>query len=86
MDTLFVGVFLPNVKIRLHGNFFHTVQRHHIEIPDRFVVLRRISCCHDDPAFRNRMISEGLALQKLEHRRGQSLGHAVDLINEKNSL
>ena len=53
-------IFPEYLIIRLHLDFLHTVQRHHIEIPDGFVVLRRIAGSYDDPALRNRMISKVL--------------------------
>ena len=79
-------IFPEYLIIRLHLDFLHTVQRHHIEIPDGFVVLRRIAGSHDDPALRNRMISKGLALEKLQHGRSQRLRHTVNLIDKKNPL
>ena len=86
MDSFFVGVFFPDIKFRLYGDFFHTVQSHDVKIPDGFVIFRRVSCRHNDPAIWNRMVSKGLALKELEHGRSQCFGNAVDLIDEKDAF
>ena len=86
MQLILYRIFLPYCEVRLHLDFFHTVHRDDIELPDRFIILRRISRCHDHPALRDRMISEHLALQKLQHCRSERLRHAVDLIDKENAL
>ena len=86
MDPGLYRVFPPYAVIRLHLNFLYTVQGNHVEFPNGFVVLRRVSCCHDNPALGNWVIAEGLALKKLKHGRGQSLGYTVDFVDEQNSL
>ena len=86
VHTSCIGILSPRIKIRLHLDLFHTIHGHHIKFPDGFVVFRRISCSHDQPALRNLMASEGFALEKLQHGRGQRLGNAVDLINKKDSF
>ncbi len=73
MQTLAPGVFLPDGEIFLYLDSFHPVQRHHIELPDRAVILRRVSGGGDQPALGKPLIAEGLALQELEHHRGQGL-------------
>ena len=86
MDIRLFRVFLPDLKICLHINLFDAVQGRNIEFPHGFIVFRRVSCRHDDPAIRDLMISESLILQKLQHGRSQRLGNAVDLIDEEKSL
>ena len=86
MHVFFVCILTPGLIIRLYHDLFYTVQSDNIKFPDRFVIFRWISCCHDHPAFRNLMISEAFALEKLEHCRCQCLRNTVDLINKKNSL
>ena len=86
MDIRLLRVLFPDLKIRLHIDLFDAVQGRDIKFPHGFIVFRRVSCCHDDPAIRDLMISESLILQKLQHGRGQCLGHAVDLIDEEKSL
>ena len=60
-------------KIRLHIDSADSVHGYDIKFPHRLVVLRRVSCCHDDPSLRNFMITKGLTLQKLQHGRSQRL-------------
>ena len=86
MNVHLVSIFLPGSKIRFHLDLFHTVQSYYIKFPHGFIVFRRISRCHDDPAFRNLMISEGFTLQKLQHGRSQCLRNAVDLVQKQNTL
>ena len=83
MDILRIGIFLPYLQIRLYGNFFDSIQCYHVKFPDRFIVLRRVSRCHDDPSLRYLMGSEGFALKKLQHGRSQCLRYAVDLVDKK---
>ena len=86
MDPGLYRVLPERLVIRLHLDLLDPVQSHHVKIPDGFVVFRRISRGHDHPALGNGMISEGLALQELQHGRGQRLGHAVDLVDKKDAL
>ena len=86
MNAGLVCVLPPDRVIGLHIDHLHTVQCHNIKVADRFVVLRRISGGNNDPALRHLLVSEGLALKKLQHRRGKCLGYAVDLIDEQYSL
>ena len=86
VNLLLIGKFFPYLIIRLNLDLLHPVQCHNIELPDGFVILRRVARCHDDPALRHLLITEGLTLQKLKHGGRQRLGHAVDLIDEKNPL
>ena len=57
-----------------------------IELRNRLVELRRVTCCNNYPTCRNLMKSENLILQELEHCRSKGLGNAVDLIEEENTL
>ena len=86
MDTCTVGIFFPHAEIFLHVNPADPVKSHHVKLPDRFIVLRRIACCYNDPALGHRLIAEGLALQKLQHGGRKRLRHTVDFINKKDSL
>ena len=86
VHVFFVCVFPPGLIVRLYEDLFDTVQGDNVELADRFVVFRRVSCCHDHPSLRNLMVSETLALEKLQHRRSQCLRNTVDLINKKDSL
>ena len=86
VDSLTVGIFFPYREICLHINLLQPVQRNNVKLTDRFVVLGRIACCHDDPAIRKFMSAERLSLKELEHGRRQRLRDAVDLIEEENPL
>ena len=86
MQLTLSGVFLPDTVISLHINSADTIQGYHIKLSDRFVVLRRVSGCHNDPAFRDLLITKHFPLQKLQHGRRQCLRHTVDLIDKKDSL
>ena len=53
-------ILFPDVQIRLHIDAADPVHGHDIELPHRLVVLRRVSCCHNDPSLRNLMVSKDL--------------------------
>ena len=80
------GVLLPDAQLRLNVDAPHAVQRDQVELPHAFVVLRRVAGGHDDPPGGHGLVAEGLALQKLQHRGGQRLTDAVDLINKQNAV
>ena len=86
MDMGSAGVVLPHRQIRLDVHAAHAVKGDDVKIPDGLVVLRRVACRHDDPACRHSLIAKGLALQKLQHGGGKRLGHAVDLVDEQDTL
>ena len=86
VDVGCAGVILPYLQVGLNVHPTDTVQRDDIEIADRFVILRRVACRHDDPAGRYSLVAEGLALQELQHGGGQRLGNAVDLVDEEDAL
>ncbi len=86
MDSCLQGIFLPNLKIRFHINPADPIQCHNIKFPHRFVVFRRIPCCRNDPSLRDSVTAKAFSLQKLQHRRRQSLRNTVDLIDEQNPL
>ena len=86
METLPAGVLLPHAEVLLHVDALHPVQRHHVELPDGLVVLRRVARRHDQPPLRQTLVAEGLALQELQHHGGQGLADAVDLIQEEDAL
>ena len=81
-----VGIFLPNLEVLQDVDPLYAVQSYDIKIPDRLVVLRRISRSHDDKALRHTMGTKGLVLQELQHGGCQCLRHAVYLIQEQYSL
>ena len=80
------GILFPDAVVLLHIDALHPVQRHHVEVPDGLVVLRRVARRHDEPPLRQLLIAEGLALEELEHHGGQGLGDAVDLVQEEDAL
>ena len=86
MKALFPGVLLPDGKILRNVDAFDAVQGHHVKVPDRFIVLRRVAGGHDQPALGETLVAEGLALEELEHHGGQGLGDAVDLIEKQDTL
>ena len=86
VDSLLVGVLLPGVKVGFHVNALEPVPGDHVELPHGVVVLRRVARRHHDPALRHPVAAENLILQKLQHHRGQGLGHAVDLVQEEDAL
>ena len=80
-----VSVLLPNGVVRLQIYPTHPVQGHNVKVPHRTVILRRVTRRHHDPALRQLVTAEGLALQKLQHGRCQRLGDAVDLVQEQDA-
>ena len=80
------GIFFPDCQIGFNIHPPDTVEGDDIKIAYRFVIFRRVSGGNNQPAFRKRLVAEGLALQKLQHRRSKRLRNAVDLIDEQNSL
>ena len=86
MDVYLLGILPPHPVIRLHGDHLDHVQGNDVKLPHRLVILRRISCRHDDPPLGDAVVTKGLALEKLQHGRRQSLGHEVDFINKQNPL
>ena len=86
VDVSCPGVVLPHRQVGLNVHAAHTVEGDDVKVPDGFVVLRRVACCHDDPARRHSLVAEGLALQKLQHGGRQRLGHTVDLVDEQDAL
>ncbi len=73
MEALAPGVLLPHAEVLRHVDALDPVQRHHVEVPDGLVVLRRVARRHDEPPLRQLLIAEGLALQELEHHGRQGL-------------
>ena len=86
MDSLLIGIFFPYFKIRLHINSLDSVKGYYVKFADRFIVFRRVSCCHDHPSLRYFLIAKSLSLKELQHHRCQGFRYAVDLINKKNPL
>ena len=86
MQVSGIGIFLPDVKIRLNIHSFYAVKRDDIKLPGRAVVFDRVAGSSNDPSFRDRMRTEGFVLEKLQHGRNQRFRHAVDFINKKNTL
>ena len=83
MDPHLQGILLPHLIVLFHVDALDPVQRHHVKLPHRFVVLRRIPRRHDDPSLRHPLVSKSLALKELQHGRRQRLRDAVDLIDEQ---
>ena len=86
VDAHCPGILPPDPQVRLDIHPAHTVQGDQVKIPHRLIILRRVACRHDHPSSRDSLVAKGLALQKLQHRGGQGLGHAVDLVNEQDAL
>ena len=86
MQSAFHGVLLKGIEIRLHRNDLKTVHYGHIKFPYRLIKFGRVTCGHYDPAIRHSVPAENLILQELQHGRSKGLGHAVDLVEEKNTL
>ena len=86
MNACIISIFFPNAEIRLTLDPLNTVESNDIELRNRLVELRRVTCCNNYPTCRNLMKSENLILQELEHCRSKGLGNAVDLIEEENTL
>ena len=78
-------VFLPGGEVGFDLQHPQPVQRHRVEGVGRAIVLLWIARAHDHPALRQRILAEALVLQQLQHRRGQRLGHAVDLVQKQNA-
>ena len=86
MYILSSGISQPYLTVRLYYQLTDTIQGNNIKLSYRFIILRRITCCHQNPSFRNLMTSKSLILKKCQHRRCQGFRYAVDLINKKDSL
>ena len=86
VEALGPGVLLPDGEVLLYVDALHPVQGHHVEIPDGAVVFRRVSGGGDEPALRQALVAEGLALEKLQHHGGQGFRDAVDLVQEEDAL
>ena len=82
VQTLLPRVLLPDREVLRHVDALDAVERHHVKVPHGLVVFRRVARGHDQPALGQTLVAEGLVLQKLQHHGGQSLGDAVDLIEE----
>ena len=80
------GIAAEGFQIRFDIDLAHAVQGYEVKIPDALIIFRRIAGGGDDPAFRNRLIAESLALQELQHGRRQRLGDTVDFIDKKNTF
>lgn len=86
MRSLPAGVFLPSLVVRLDIDALEPVPGHDVKLAHRAVVFRWVSRRHDDPSARNAVAAEDLVLQELQHGGCQCFGHAVDLVEEQNSL
>ena len=86
MDTGLPGILPPDGVVLLHVDAADPVQCHHVKVTDRLIVLRRISRCHDDPPLRHFAVPKHLALEELEHGRGQRLGDTVYLVDKEDAL
>ena len=86
MQAALIRVFLPHAEVLLHVDALDAVERDHVELTHRFVVLGRVARRDNDPALGQFLVAEGLALQELQHHRGQRLGNAVDLIQKQDAL
>ena len=86
MHLLLSCIFQPDIAVRLNCKLTDTVECDNIKFPDRFIILRWISRCYQNPAFRNLMTSKGFILEKCQHCRCQGFRHTVDLINKQDSL
>ena len=62
MDIGHDRIFLPDCIIGFHINFFNSVQRCNIKFPDGFVIFRRISGRHNNPAAGNPVAAKSLVL------------------------
>ena len=86
VNPLPVCILLPHAEVLLHINLFQPVQRHHVKVPHRPVVFRRVSRSNNDPALRHLLIAESLSLEELQHGGCQRFRHTVDLVNKQNPL
>ena len=79
-------VLLPRRIVSLHLHQLHSVHRHHIKLPHRLIVLRRVSGSDNHPAVWNAVPPKDLVLQKLQHRGRQRLRHTVNLVEKQDAL
>ena len=86
MDPGLIGVFLPDSEILPDVDLLYPVQSHHVKIPDRLIIFRRVSSRYNDPAGGHLLVSKSLALKELEHSRCQGFRHTVDLIDKQDPL
>ena len=84
MHIFLISIFLPHGKIRYNIHSPDTVKCYHIELPHGFIILRRISCGNNQPAFRYPMCPECFCLKKLKHGRRKGFRYTVNLINKQN--
>ena len=80
------GVLAPGCQVRLYLDALDAIHRHHVKSPSALVVFKRVACAHDDPAVWHAVVAEHLALQKAQHHRHEGLAHAVDLVEEQDTL
>ena len=81
-----VGVFFPGREVGLDVDSLETVPGDDVELPDRVVVLGRVTGRDDDPAVGDLVHAEGLELQELQHGGREGLGDAVDLVEEQDAF
>ena len=62
MDAASVRVLLPHAEILFDVDFFDAVERYHVKFPHGFVVFRRISGRHNNPAAGNPVAAKSLVL------------------------
>ena len=62
VDLIFLCIGNPRGKLRKHLDLPHTVKRCHIKFPHRFIIFRRISGRHNNPAAGNPVAAKSLVL------------------------
>lgn len=86
MYAFFIGVLLPYIVIRLNINALKSIPSDDVKLAHRVVVLRRVTCCHNNPTIWYTVPPENLILKKLQHGRSQGFGHAVYFIQKQDSF
>ena len=86
VNTCIVCVFLPASEISINHQHLQTVLGSHVKFLNGFVVLRWVTCCNNNPSFRNRLVTKSLILQEKQHSRCQRLRNTVDFIQEQNAF
>ncbi len=71
MNTGIVSIFHPDRKYSFAVDPLETVPCRHVELNNRSVVLRRVTCGNDYPSGRDLVQTKDLVLEELEHNRCQ---------------
>ena len=64
VNTCIVCIFFPAAEISINCQHLQTVLGGHVKFLNGFIVLRRVTCCNNNPSFRNGLVAKSLILQE----------------------